>query len=122
MTTHLVNEDDRRELELVVREADLIRREARQRRESNERDRIHEERELQLNRREQALAVLAGELAAERERLTALQTRLLEDMRRLEQRRLQSSPRWFAAPEAELDSTRDDDWWAKVLGREAPAA
>ena len=122
MTTHPVNEYDRRELELVVREADLIRHEARLRRETNERGRIHEDRELQLNRREQALAALAGELAAERERLSALQTRLLEDMRKLEQRRLQSTPRWFAAPEADLDSTRDDDWWAKVLGREAPAA
>ncbi|MGZ4353901.1 MAG: hypothetical protein ACXVZ4_10160 [Gaiellaceae bacterium] len=122
MTTPHLGNEDRRELELVVREAELIRREARARRESNERDRIHEERELQLNRREQALAALAGERAAERERLSALQTRLLEDMRKLEQRRLQSTPRWFAAPEAELDSTRDDDWWAKVLGREAPAA
>ncbi|HET8607979.1 MAG TPA: hypothetical protein VFL66_13245 [Gaiellaceae bacterium] len=114
--------EDRRELELVVREAELIRREARLRRETSERERIHAERELQLNRRVQALAALAGELAGERDRLTALQSRLLEEMRRVEKRRVQASPRWFAAPQAEPDSEHDDGWWAKVLGREAPAA
>ena len=109
---------DRRELELSLREAELNRREARLVRLASERSAHHDRRELQLNRREQALAALAGELAAERERLTALRAQLLEEMKRLEQRRVQSAPRWYAAPAAD-DSPAEDGWWAKVLGREA---
>ena len=112
---------DRRELALDLREAELNRREARARREVQERAEVLDARELQLNRRETALAVLAGELAAERERLAELRAEVLRELQRLEQRRLQSSPRWFAAPQAE-ESPHEDDWWAKVLGRETPAA
>jgi len=112
---------DRRALALDLREADLNRRDARARRDAQERDEQLNGRELQLNRRETALAALAGELAAERERLGALRADMLRELRRLEQRRLQASPRWFAAPEVE-ESPHEGDWWAKVLGRETPAA
>jgi hypothetical protein len=111
---------DRRELELSLREAELNRREARLVRAASERGAHHDARELQLTRREQALAALAGELAAERERLTAVRMQLLKDMKRLEQRRLQASPRWYAAPAAEQSSV-EDAWWAKVLGRSGNA-
>jgi len=42
-------------------------------------------------------------------------------MKKHEQRRLQSAPRWFAAPAAE-ENAAEDDWWAKVLGRDAQPA
>lgn len=116
-----VEDEDRRDVELTLREAELVRREARLSRETRERERTLGEREQQLHQRERALATVATELAAERERLRTLQAQLLEDIRRLERRRLQASPRWFAAPEAD-EHPADDDWWAKVLGREAPAA
>lgn len=111
---------DRKELELVTREAELNRRESRLRRLAEERATTLDARELQLNRRETALATLASELAAERTRLDAARKQLLEELRRVEQRRLQASPRWFAAPEVE-PSRHEEDWWSKVLGREQPA-
>jgi hypothetical protein len=111
-------EVDRRELELVTREAELNRNESRMRRLAEERVDAMDAREMQLNRRETALATLASELAAERERLTEARKQFLDELRRLDQRRLQSSPRWFAAPEAAEATEHEDGWWAKVLGRE----
>jgi hypothetical protein len=110
---------DRRELELVTREAELNRLESRLRRQAQERVTGMEARELQLNRRETALATLATELAGERSRLEAFRDSLLAETKKLEQRRIQQTPRWFAAPEAGA-SPPEEDWWAKVLGRAQP--
>jgi hypothetical protein len=111
---------DRRELELVTREAELNRYEARLRRLAEERVTAMDAREVQLNRRETALGSLACELAAERERLTQARAELLEELRRLEVRQRQATPRWFAAPAATESTEHEDGWWAKVLGREQP--
>jgi hypothetical protein len=111
---------DKRELELVTREAELNRRESRLRRAAEERAEALDAREAVLNRRETAIATLAAEVAAERERVECTRAQLLAEYRTLEQRRLQQNPRWFAAPEVEA-SEHEDRWWATQLGREQPA-
>jgi hypothetical protein len=110
------------ELAFATREAELNRQEARLRRLAEERAEAMDARELQLNRRETALATLATELAAERERLTEARKELIAELHRLDRRRLQSNPRWFAAPDTSELSEQEESWWAKVLGREQPAA
>jgi chromosome segregation ATPase len=116
--SRLQGELEPREADLVTREVELNRRETRMRRLSAERADAMDARELQLNRRETALATLASELAAERERLTEARKELLAELRRLDRRRVQSSPRWFAVPDANESTEHEDRWWAKVRGRE----
>ena len=77
-------------------------------------------REEELNRREAELIQLAREVAAEHDRVRALRTDLLQ--RIAEQRRQQTSTRWPTGPRTEPSLVSEDDWWAKMLGRERSLA
>jgi hypothetical protein len=105
---------DRRELELVTREAELNQRAARMRRIAEERADALDAREDELGRREAAIVTLARELAAERALLDAAHARLREELRPVEPVPAPARPRLVALPEP---ATRDRDPWANVLRR-----
>lgn len=122
MSSRSNGDADQRELELVMREAELHQFEAQLRRQAEERTELLDARELELNRREHALNVRASRLAAEERRLSGLRERQLGELHRGTNGHVQPMARIFPIPDPHRSDPREDDWWAKVLGRPQPAA
>jgi hypothetical protein len=69
-------------------------------------------------RREAEKADLAREIAAQRERVHTLRALVLEELTK--QRRV-SLPRWPSGPKVVATLVDEDEWWAKMLGRNKAA-
>jgi hypothetical protein len=77
-------------------------------------------RDAELTRRELALGDFSKQLTTQHERLRALRADLLQQLGG--QRRSQPTPRWPSGPRVTATLVDEDQWWLKMLGREARAA
>jgi hypothetical protein len=74
--------------------------------------------EYDMDRREAERADLAREIAAQHERLHTLRSIVLEE---LTKQRHVSLPRWPSGPKVVATYVDEDEWWAKMLGRNKAA-
>jgi hypothetical protein len=77
-------------------------------------------REAEVARRESALSDFSKQLTTQHERLRALRADLLRQLGG--QRRSHPAPRWPSGPRVTTMLVDEDEWWSKMLSREARAA
>lgn len=77
-------------------------------------------REAELARREAALHDFSKQLTTQHERLRALRADLLAQLGG--QSRPQPAPRWPSGPRVTAMLVDENEWWLKMLGRDARAA
>ena len=78
-------------------------------------------REAELTRREAALRDFSKQLTTQHERLRALRADLLQQLGG-HRRPQQPAPRWPSGPRVTAMLVDEDQWWLKMLGRNARAA